>query len=190
MAGNVRRKKFLEEQDVLALVEATAGERFALRDRALLGLIYAGGLRVGEVARLHVEELLIDDGGVVVVGKRWRPRFVPVAAPVLDWLREYLVGIQAGPIFTAAHGGPMSARLMRKVLDKYAGRVRLPKISPHTLRHSCASHMLARGMYLPELSRFLGHKKLSTTTVYLHEVPRGVDLGAQYRAAHPLAARR
>ena len=76
----------------------------------------------------------------------------------------------------------MSDRLMRKVVDKYAAKGLLPKISPHTLRHSCASHLLARGMRLHDLSRFLGHVLLATTTVYLHEVPSPVDMSTQFGA--------
>lgn len=92
-----------------------------------------------------------------------------------------------GAVFLADHGGPMQPRLIRKVVDKYARKGALPKISPHTLRHSCASHMLAHGMYLPDLARFLGHKRLATTTVYLHEVPWKDGVDEQYRVCHPLA---
>ncbi len=187
MAGRVRRQKFLDEGLVQALLAATDGELLARRDRALLGLIYAGGLRVGEVARLDIDRILWGDEGVVVLGKKWRPRFVPIALVVLEWVADYLDDRMAGPVFLADHGGPMSPRLIRKVVDKYARKAASPKISPHTLRHSCASHMLVHGMYLPDLSRFLGHKRLATTTVYLHEVPKKEGMGEQYRACHPLA---
>lgn len=189
MAGNVRRKKFLDESAVQALLAATEGERLAVRDRALLGLLYGGALRVGEVARLDVRQILFDEGKVIVIGKRHRLRSVPVAGVVLAWILEYLGERRTGPVFLAEPGWPMSDRLIRKVVDKYAAKVDLPKISPHTLRHSAASHMLARKMYLHDLARFLGHRHVTTTAVYSHEVPRGpVDLGAEYRAVHPLAA--
>lgn len=188
MAGNVRRKKFLGEEEVQVLLAATEGEALGKRDRALFGLLYAGGLRVGEVAPLVAQQIDFERRRVVVVGKGRRLRAVPLADAALGWLADYLEDRVTGPVFLAAHGRPMSARLVRKVLDKYARKVALPKVSPHTLRHSSASHMLARGMYLPDLARFLGHRRLQTTAVYLHEVPRKVDLADEYQAAHPLAA--
>lgn len=185
--GRVRRRRLLKEEDVRSLLDATAGELLEARDRALLGLLYGAGLRVGEVARLTVPEVLMDDEGVIVVGKRWRVRFVPVAAVVLGWIATYLGGRIEGPVFLAEHGGPMGSRLIRKVVDKYAAKAELPKTSPHTLRHSAASHMLARGIYLPRLASWLGHESLETTAVYLHEVPFAQSLEEQYRATHPLA---
>lgn len=163
------------------------GDELPLRDRALLELLYGGGLRVGEAEQLDWSDLDLVEGMVRVRrGKGGKERRVPVGPPAIEALaalREQ--GSGDGPVFLNARGGRLSQRSMRKVVQQ-AGLARgLGGLHPHALRHSFATHLLDRGADLRGIQELLGHASLSTTQRYAHVSTQ--SLLAVYRDAHPHA---
>lgn len=189
--------RHLRPGEVENLLEAPAARNdgLALRDRALLELLYATGLRVGELCSLDWRD--IDASGRVlrVMGKGGKERMVPFGVPareaLLTWLREWerLRVPDAGPgepVFLNARGSRLSARSVRRVLDRAVAAASLGgSVSPHALRHSFATHLLERGADLRSIQELLGHSSLATTQRYTHlDLER---LMAVYREAHPAA---
>jgi integrase/recombinase XerC len=165
----------------------------ALRDRAILELLYGSGLRVSEVTSLRREDLDLEGARVLVRGKGSKERRVPVSddavAAVGAWLAEGrpLLGVGAdGPLFCNRRRKPMSARDVRAMVHGYAGRL-LPgrRIGPHTLRHSYATHLLEGGADIRAVQELLGHSSVATTQRYTH-VSRS-RLFEAHEQAHPRA---
>jgi integrase/recombinase XerD len=193
-----RLPRTLSMPDVTALIEAPDTRRpDGLRDRALLELLYASGLRASEALGLRAEDVNFSAGYVMATGKGNRQRLVPVGAPALHWARLYLRTVRPslvkradpGRLFLNRYGRPMSRQALWGVLKK-AGRragVRAP-VSPHTLRHSFASHLLERGADLRSVQAMLGHADISTTQIYTHLPSRVVR--DMYRRFHPRAQAR
>jgi integrase/recombinase XerC len=164
------------------------------RDRAMFELLYSSGLRVGELTSLRVGDLDLGGGWVRVMGKGRKERHVPVGTVALDALTEYLpvraiVALQCGrdreeALFLNARGGALSSRSVRRILKPYLGAAGLPEeSSPHTFRHSFATHLLQGGADLRSIQELLGHSSLSTTQRYTH-----IDMGRltkAYDMAHP-----
>jgi len=171
----------------------------ALLDRALLELLYAAGLRVSEALRLDLEDISLDGGFVRVIGKGDRERLVPVGEVALEAIRAWLAG--ARPTIVAAHhvepirGGPLflgvtGKRLVRQqawsIVKRAAASAGLPgRVSPHTLRHSFATHLLEGGADLRIVQELLGHASISTTQLYTHVT--GERIREVYARAHPRA---
>ncbi|HOV78749.1 MAG TPA: tyrosine recombinase XerC [Bacillota bacterium] len=216
VAGPKRTKKlpnFLYEEEAESLVEAPDQDRpLGLRDRALLETLYAGGLRISELESLNMGDLDLGAGYVRVMGKRSRERLVPLGSMAVEALRRYIRegrprllenlnkkrgdGIikdfipvpqkPEGALFLNNRGKRLSARGVRKIIDKYAEKVRLKKkISPHTLRHTFATHLLNAGADLRSVQELLGHRSLSSTQVYTHV--SGERLKKVYLKSHPRA---
>ncbi|MFF0155608.1 tyrosine recombinase XerC [Micromonospora sp. NPDC005203] len=171
----------------------TAAEAVPLRDRVLLELLYATGVRVSEVCGLDVGD--VDHGRRVirVFGKGGRERAVPYGVPAQralnDWLRRgrpALVGARSGDaLLLGAKGGRLNPTTARQIVGAYAEAVGLPRTSPHGLRHSAATHLLEGGADLRAVQELLGHSSLASTQIYTHvSVER---LRAAYRQAHPRA---
>ncbi len=169
-----------------------------MRDRAMLETMYSTGIRVSELVDLNGDDL--DDTGEAlrVRGKGKRERIVPVGSHALAAIKRYtnLVatdprfanlwakGNSGLPLFMNKHGGRLSSRSVRRKLDKYLKQAGMdPKISPHTLRHSFATHMLENGADLRSVQEILGHQSLSTTQVYTHLTAQ--RLKSVYDQAHP-----
>lgn len=171
------------------MIAATAGERFAVRDRALLEVLYGSGIRVREAMGLRVENVLLEKGiaGVRGKGRLWRRIFLGsrAVASLGAYLEEE--GRAEGWVFRNARGGRLTNRGMRRVVEKYAAKAGVPHSSPHTLRHSCASHLLVRGAYLFGVKEVLGHRSAATTARYLHWIDPGESAEAIYRRTHPHA---
>jgi integrase/recombinase XerC len=179
--------------------DGSAAAALALRDRALLETAYAGGLRVAELAAASLASLDLGHAEMRVVGKGRKERIVLLGRPATDALRAYLEagrprlrsGSQAsddGALFLNASGTGLSVRGIRYRLDRIVRAAGLPEgISPHTLRHSFASHLLDGGADLRVVQELLGHASLGTTQVYTHVST--TRLRSAYRAAHPRAAR-
>ncbi len=177
----------------------TASDGLALRDRALVELLYAAGLRVSEALGLDVEHLMLDAGLVRVIGKGDRERVVPVGEVAISWLARYLAWprpawLAAGgagdgpgsPVFVTARGGRLARARAWAVVKAAAGRAGLgDRVSPHTLRHSFATHLLEGGADLRVVQELLGHATISTTQLYTHVT--GERIREVYSRAHPRA---
>ncbi len=182
-----KRHKLLEEPALARLIGATKDETHALRDEALLELLYGSALRVGEAVDLDVPGLDLEAAQATVTGKGRKTRTVPLTPLSLAALRRYLGPRQWGPLFLTQHGNRMNNRLIQRIVQKYAEKADLPHISPHTLRHSCTSHMLKRGAYLFSVQELLGHSHVTTTAVYCHELGVRPPLAQAHRLSHPRA---
>jgi integrase/recombinase XerD len=192
-----RLPRTLSREDAQALVEAPDVSRPAgVRDRALLELLYATGMRASECLGLGREDLNLTAGYVICTGKGSRQRLVPVGGPALHWVRAYLTSVRphltrardAGALFVNLRGGALSRQALWGIVRKWARRAGLARaISPHTLRHSFASHLLEGGADLRAVQTMLGHADISTTQIYTH-VPSTVVL-RMYRRFHPRATR-
>jgi integrase/recombinase XerD len=168
-------------------------ERFYLRDRALLETLYATGSRASEVVGLALADLHLDSGFCKCQGKGGKQRVVPLGRPALEALRAYLADLrpalvkavpEAAAVFVSRGGRPLTRVLLWVLVKKYARRAGLnPKVSPHTLRHSFATHLLAGGADLRTVQEMLGHANIRTTQHYTH-VDRD-RLRAIHRQFHP-----
>ena len=178
--------------DLLSQAGASAGGpgQFSTRDRAILELAYSSGLRVSELEGLNVGSLDITEGRVRVMGKGHKERIVPVGSKALAALKEYLEGrgpVQRDkPMFLNRNGGRLSDRGIRRVVKKYAALMSLgPDVTPHTLRHTFATHLLHGGADLRVIQELLGHASLSTTQKYTHlDIAQLMEV---YDKAHPLS---
>jgi integrase/recombinase XerD len=168
----------LTEPQVEALLAAPDGESdLGLRDRAMLELLYATGLRVSELVGLKLVEASLADGLVRVTGKGQKERVVPLGEEARLWLERYLgqarpsllAGRAADALFVTRRGGPMSRQMFWKLVRRYALRadIRAP-LSPHGLRHAFATHLLNHGADLRVVQMLLGHADISTTQIYTH----------------------
>jgi integrase/recombinase XerD len=168
----------LSEADVEALLAAPDIEQpVGLRDRAMLELLYASGLRVSELVGLSHEQLNIVQGVVRVVGKGSKERLVPVGEEALDWLQRYLrdargvllKGHTSGRVFVSRKAGGITRQAFWYRLRQYAAQASLRgPLSPHTLRHAFATHLVNHGADLRVVQMLLGHSDLSTTQIYTH----------------------
>ncbi len=175
-------------------------EPLGARDRAMLETLYSTGIRVSELVDLNLEDFDEPGEAMRVRGKGKKERIVPLGAHAMRAIKHYIETVRNdrrfseswGPanqdhvLFMNKHGGRISSRSVRRKLDKYLKQVGLdPSISPHTLRHSFATHLLDNGADLRSVQELLGHQSLSTTQVYTHLTSeRMVDA---YNDAHPRA---
>lgn len=186
--------KFLSVDEVDALLEQPDVTTAAgLRDRALLELLYATGLRVSELVGLQSGDLHLDAGHLICFGKGGKERLVPIGRAAVEWLRRYLVAARPALlgrrtsrcVFVNARGGVRLSRVgCWKRLKHHARQAGLPRgLSPHVLRHSFATHLLERGADLRSIQTLLGHADLSTTQIYTHVL--AARLRAVYDECHP-----
>jgi integrase/recombinase XerC len=193
-----RLPSFLPEEEAAIVVEAPQGTSFvALRDRAILELLYASGLRRGELVGLNDENLDTTQQLVRVFGKGRKQRIVPFGEFAARAIGEYLDARDRSglsrpddegnvPLFIGARGGRIAPRMVQQVVEKT--RQRLPsgrRLTTHTLRHTFATHLLERGADLRAIQELLGHSSLSTTQKYTHVTLE--HLRAEYDKAHPKA---
>lgn len=195
-----RVPRVLSEEEAAGLVEAPSSPDVTtlagLRDRALLELLYATGMRASEVVGLDMERLLLSEGIVRVFGKGRKERIVPFGEPAAKAIRAYLEARPdartlgpASPVFCNLKGGRLTSRSLQRIVERYIRSVPTEKdASPHTLRHSFATHLLARGADLRAIQELLGHESLSTTQKYTHVAAS--QLKAVYDSAHPRARRK
>lgn len=174
----LRVPKTMTSAMVEALLEAPdAGNPLGLRDRAMLELMYASGLRVSELVELQSVQLSLADGIVRVVGKGSKERLVPFGQVAQQWLEQYLAesrpailaGRQSADLFVTQRGSGMTRVAFWMIVKKYAQRAGITApLSPHTLRHAFATHLLNHGADLRVVQLLLGHADISTTTIYTH----------------------
>ncbi len=168
----------LSEREVDGLLAAPVGDsRYAIRDRTLLNLMYATGMRVSEVTQLTLEDLHMDSNYVRCLGKGNKVRVIPFGTPTARLLRLYLSDIRPQFVRDPAHrhvfltrcGHGFSRKSVWSLIRVYAYAAGIEKpVSPHTLRHSFASHLLAHGASLRIIQEMLGHADIATTQVYTH----------------------
>ena len=168
----------LSRESAIALVEAPDTRRPAgLRDRAILELLYATGMRASECVGLRLEDLNLAAGYVVCSGKGGQQRLVPAGAEAIEWVRRYLREVRPRDtrrrdchrVFVNPRGGPLSRQSLWTLVRRAAAAAGLKRrVSPHMLRHSFASHLLEGGADLRSVQAMLGHADISTTQIYTH----------------------
>lgn len=199
---NPRKKRklphFLSSQDIESLLNAPdSNTAMGVRDIAMLETMYSSGVRVSELVGMCDHDLRLQEGLVSVRGKGKRERFAPLGSYAVDaiqaWLAfrpEEIKEDEIGtPLFVNRFGGRLSTRSIRRMLDKYLSQTELEKqTSPHTLRHSFATHLVDAGADIRSVQELLGHKSLVTTQIYTHLST--ANLKEAYERAHPRARTR
>ncbi|MBN1362853.1 MAG: tyrosine recombinase XerC [Sedimentisphaerales bacterium] len=187
--------RFLEYEEVKRLLDAPPLETWlGARDRAILETLYSTGIRVSELVGLNMDDIDFLGEVVHVRGKGKKERIAPISSSALQAIQHYMEfrnkraqsnsHFDTKVLFVNKHGQRLSTRSVRRKMDKYLKMVGLdPAISPHTLRHSFATHMLNNGADLRSVQELLGHQSLSTTQVYTHLTTR--RLKEVYDQAHP-----
>jgi integrase/recombinase XerD len=198
-----RLPETLSEREVEQLLEAAGRDApddpQRVRDRTLMELLYAAGLRVSEALRLDAEDLSLDGSFVRVIGKGDRERLVPIGEIALAWLRRYVdtirpgwlsiahvVPARGGPVFLTPRGRRLARQQAWTIVKGAAQAAGLgDRVSPHTFRHSFATHLLEGGADLRVVQELLGHATISTTQLYTHVT--GERIREVYARAHPRA---
>ena len=185
--------KFLSVDEVDRLIDQPdVSTPAGLRDRALIELLYATGMRVSELLAVRLEDLNLRGGHLTCMGKGSKERLVPMGGPAVAWIRRYLsaarpdlLSRQSSPwLFVNARGNRLSRVGFWKILKNHGRQAGLPRdLSPHVIRHSFATHLLERGADLRSIQSLLGHSDISTTQIYTHVLE--VRLKAMYDAFHP-----
>jgi integrase/recombinase XerC len=180
---------FLTEEEVAKLIDAVIPkDERGLRDRAILETFYSTGIRISELANLSKEDFDFIGGIVKVMGKGKKERIVPIGDKAISAIREYLDKRkkQTDAIFLNKNGEAITTRGIRNIVGKYIRLAGIKQgVSPHTLRHSFATHLLNRGADLRSVQELLGHANLSTTQIYTHLTTD--KLKSVYDKAHPRA---
>ena len=169
----------LSEDQVGALLAAPDPDTtLGLRDRAMLETLYATGLRVSELVGLKLSQVSLDMGVVRVLGKGNKERLVPLGEEAIDWLKRYCETARAElggdakpePVFVTARRGPMTRQAFWQLIKRHATKAGIARsaLSPHTLRHAFATHLLNHGADLRVVQLLLGHADITTTTIYTH----------------------
>ncbi len=184
--------RLMESPQTICEKASKGSKEKGLRDRAILELLYSSGLRVSELVGLNWRQLDLDLGIVRVMGKGRKERIVPVGTKAVRALEAYLEerGTQEGnePVFVNSLGGRLTARSVGRLMKKYARHSGIfRKASPHSLRHTFATHLLDAGADIREIQEMLGHSSLSTTQRYTH-ISTG-RLMEVYDKAHPRSFR-
>jgi integrase/recombinase XerD len=185
--------KFLTEDEMNRLLTAPdVSTEQGVRDRAMLELMYAAGLRVSELLSLRQTDLDILAGLVVCHGKGSKQRRVPIGKSAIHWLQQYAAvkasyGKSTSTYFFLNRGKPLSRQLAWALIRGYAVQVGIKNVSPHTLRHTFATHLIQRGADSRSVQALLGHSDLSTTQIYTHITDR--HLRSAYDRHHPRAHR-
>ena len=184
--------KFLTEEEMDRLLAAPDTSTVeGIRDRAMLEVMYATGLRVSELVSLKLADLDLDGGLIVCHGKGSKQRLIPIGKSATHWLQRY-AGVcvrsekaSSPHLFLNSWGGPLTRQFTWATIKRCAARAGLQAISPHTLRHSFATHLLQRGADSRTVQALLGHSDISTTQIYTHITDK--QLRATYDRHHPRA---
>jgi len=193
---NKKLPHFLGEADLSRLLEKPSSETpLGLRDRAILETLYSAGIRVGELTGLNVEDIDLNSGLAVVRGKGKRERLALLGKEALTALKRWMPcreefskkrNRSSNAAFLNKNGGRLTSRSVGRLLEKYLALAGLdPRTSPHTLRHSFATHLLDRGADIRSVQELLGHRSLGTTQIYTHVTTNRMK--ESYQHAHPRA---
>lgn len=180
---------FLDMASVVKLIEsADTTDVYGLRDRAIMEVLYSSGMRVSELVSLNTDDVDLIGGVAKVMGKGRKERLCPIGEKALSSVRGYLKKRpkKNTALFINRSGGRLHDRSVRRIIDKHIRKISFrEKVSPHTLRHSFATHLLERGADLRSVQELLGHKNLSTTQIYTHITAE--KLKSVYDKTHPRA---
>lgn len=180
--------KFLTEEEASNLMEARPSKLHSLRNKAILELLYSSGLRRSELIGLNICDINFQQGYARVLGKGSKERIVPITDIALDSIQNYLLTrpqyLPSDPLFLSSYQRRISGEGIRQIVKQSAINTKLARrITPHSLRHSFATHLLNNGCDLKTLQEMLGHKSLSATQVYTHV---SLDrLKTVYNSSHP-----
>jgi integrase/recombinase XerD len=160
----------LSEQEVIELLKLPTGSKTSLRDRMILELLYATGLRVSELIKLKKSDINLEGGFVIASGKRSKERVVPLNTFSKDTIKAYLQKENRQGIYLLPNkrGGMLTRQAIWKIIRKYATKMAKDHVSPHTMRHTFATHLLEGGADLRSVQILLGHEDISTTQIYTH----------------------
>lgn len=183
--------RFLNQAEIEQLLAAPDVEsETGLRDRAVLELMYACGLRVSEVCTLRMADVDLDAGILTTTGKGSKTRRVPIGKSAVEWLRNYLAARREKEpqdtdphLFIKPKGGPMTRQIVHGFIKKYSEQCGFKGVSPHTLRHSFATHMVQNRADIRSVQQMLGHADISTTQIYTHITD--AHLKKAYESFHP-----
>jgi integrase/recombinase XerD len=184
--------KFLNQTEIeqLLSVPDIAGE-IGLRDRAMLETMYACGLRVSEVCDLKISDVELDAGILTCKGKGSKTRKVPLGSSAIEWLKRYLIlrrkkeNIEIQNLFVSSLGKPISRQDIFKMVKECGEKIGREDVSPHTLRHSFATHLIQNSADVRSVQQMLGHADISTTQIYTHITD--AHLKKTYEKFHPRA---
>ena len=184
--------RFLNQTEIEMLLAAPdVSTETGLRDRAVLEVMYACGLRVSEVVNLKIENIDLDAGILTTTGKGNKTRRVPVGKSAVEWLRSYLSlrrkaeNIDIDNLFITSAGHTLTRQLIHSFIKAYSDGCGLDGISPHTLRHSFATHLVQNNADIRSVQQMLGHADISTTQIYTHIT--STQLKKNYDRFHPRA---
>ena len=185
-----RLPEFLSVEEVEKILNIPAGKNWAsLRDKAILELLYSTGIRVGELVSLEIGDINFIEEIIKVRGKGKKERIVPVGKPALNALIDYIEkrpNKKEKKLFLNKYGKPLTERSVERIIEKYRKISGIDKkITPHTFRHSFATHMLDRGADLRTVQELLGHERITTTQIYTHLTVE--KLKEFYNKTHPRA---
>src|SRR3954465_2682344 len=174
--GGQKLPRFLSQEEVERLLEAPdTSNPEGVRDRAMIEVLYATGLRVSELVGLTKSSVDLDTGVLFCMGKGSKQRRVPVGRSAVEWLQRYeaarralLAGRESQKLFVGYLGRPITRQVFYKTLAAHAERVGLEGVTPHVLRHSFATHLLEHGADTRSVQAMLGHADLATTQIYTH----------------------
>jgi integrase/recombinase XerD len=191
--GEQKLPRFLSQEDVEKLLEAPdTSSPEGVRDRAMIEVLYATGLRVSELVGLTKSSVDADTGVLVCMGKGSKQRRIPIGRSAVAWFQRYesarralLSGRESQRLFVGYLGRPITRQVFYKTLAAHAARVGLDGVTPHVLRHSFATHLLEHGADTRSVQAMLGHADLATTQIYTHVT--GERLRNVYERHHPRA---
>lgn len=182
--------RFLNQTEIeILLTSPDTSTETGLRDRAILELMYASGLRVSETANLKISNIDIDSGILTTIGKGSKTRRVPVGSSAVEWLKSYLAvrrkreNIEIDNIFVSTNGSPLNRQAIYAMIKEHAKKCGFDGVSPHTLRHSFATHLVQNSADIRSVQQMLGHADISTTQIYTHVT--NAQLKKNYDRFHP-----
>ncbi|MFY9574819.1 MAG: site-specific tyrosine recombinase XerD [Blastocatellia bacterium] len=186
--------KFLDPEEVDRLLKAPDTSTYlGVRDKAMLEVLYATGLRVSEMVGLSLSNLNLDLGFLSAFGKGGKERVVPLGRSAVEWTRKYLTvrprliakGAAGSKVFVSDSGGLLTRQAFWSIMVSYGNQAGIGHITPHLLRHSFATHLLENGADLRSVQMLLGHSDISTTQIYTHVTNE--RLREIYKKYHPRA---
>ena len=182
--------RFLNRSEIeMLLATPDTSTEIGLRDRAILELMYASGLRVSEAANVRINDIDLDGGILTTTGKGSKTRRVPVGSSAIEWIKSYLAlrrkkeNVEIDNMFVNSRGGRIDRQSIYLSITEYAAKCGLQGVSPHTLRHSFATHLVQNNADIRSVQQMLGHADISTTQIYTHIT--SAQLKRNYERFHP-----